>query len=319
MKKMKRFVAMVLAGVMAAAMVFPSMAYTPKYGSNSTEIIQDGDVRWAAGKARTYPCWEWYNGYCYYMTGPDFNRDRLRDCVTPDGWTVDAEGRWTENGVPQSNGYGNFVIGTDELYAGKTDAERWNVMQGLLENLFANHIYGTESYLALRSSESLVMGNMIKEGFSTYSINYRPWVHSSPDKVAVSKDYICMSLDNLWNDCPDQYVQYYNEIVEKMIKIVCGDHVGQELFNDLRTAADGANGGSGTKLELDKNGQVIPVGDGKVKIKHIENASDGIVFSRFDLTKWNGRKTDYGKSIMIEYNEETNINNIGDWTLWIME
>lgn len=312
MKKMKRFVAMVLAGVMAAAMVFPSMAANYRYGTGSTEIIQDGDERWAAGKNRTYPSWAWINGYCYYLDGPDFN-NRLKNCVTPDGWTVDAEGRWIENGVAVSNGYGGFVIGTDELYTGKTDAERWNVMRGLLENLFANHIYGDENTNAMRSAAEIVQGSVIREGWSDYYATFRPTVHAN------NVDYLHVAFNNHWNDCPDEYVPYRNEVIEKVIKITCGDHVGQELFNDLRAAAEGANGGTKIIPIYDENGMFQFIDENHILSKTIENCSDGIDFTKFDLTKWNGRKTDYGKTIRIEYQGKTDANGTGDWEIWITD
>ena len=41
--------------------------------------------------------WFWIDGYCYYF---DENCKMAANTMTPDGFTVDADGHWTENGVP---------------------------------------------------------------------------------------------------------------------------------------------------------------------------------------------------------------------------
>ena len=47
--------------------------------------------------------WQWVDGYCYYFgTDSGNNEGHLyRNEKTPDGYQVDSEGRWVENGVPQ--------------------------------------------------------------------------------------------------------------------------------------------------------------------------------------------------------------------------
>lgn len=41
--------------------------------------------------------WHWIDGYCYYF---DENCKMAAGCVTPDGYTVNSDGRWVENGQP---------------------------------------------------------------------------------------------------------------------------------------------------------------------------------------------------------------------------
>ena len=41
--------------------------------------------------------WAWIDGYCYYF-GEDGKM--AASCTTADGFTVDTDGRWTENGKP---------------------------------------------------------------------------------------------------------------------------------------------------------------------------------------------------------------------------
>ena len=47
--------------------------------------------------------WQWIDGYCYYFgTDSGNNEGHLyRNEKTPEGYQVDSEGRWVENGVPQ--------------------------------------------------------------------------------------------------------------------------------------------------------------------------------------------------------------------------
>lgn len=293
MKKMKRLATMLVAGLMASVMAFPSLARTYEYKTGSTEIKTDEYGQWASGHVRQYPSWVWVNGYCYYYQHKSFpeilGNNYLKNCVTPDGYTVDEEGRWTENGVPQHNSYGSEVIGTDELYAGKNDDERWQIMRELATNLFLNNIEGTEYAVAMSRRNDYVFGYWTQEGYSHYNIY----------ENSENGNYLTVSFNNAWNDCPDQYILNKNETIEKLIKIACGDHVGQELFDDIRKAADPA-GGSGNIIELDENGNMIWIDADHVKIKTIDHISDGVDFTKFDLNKWNGRQTDYGKTITIE-------------------
>ena len=47
--------------------------------------------------------WHWIDGYCYYFgTNSENNEGHLyRNEKTTDGFMVDAEGRWLENGIVQ--------------------------------------------------------------------------------------------------------------------------------------------------------------------------------------------------------------------------
>ena len=47
--------------------------------------------------------WQWIDGYCYYLGADSGNNEGhlYRNEKTPDGYQVDSEGRWVENGVPQ--------------------------------------------------------------------------------------------------------------------------------------------------------------------------------------------------------------------------
>ena len=45
---------------------------------------------------------EWIDGNCYYLDAQGQNEGALyRNTTTPDGFTVDSEGRWVVNGAVQ--------------------------------------------------------------------------------------------------------------------------------------------------------------------------------------------------------------------------
>lgn len=297
------------------AMAMPAFAVEYQYGTGSKEIHHDkiyyddgttADMRWASGQLRTYPGWAWINGYCYYYTDR-CGGNKLTNCTTPDGYTVDAEGRWTVNGVPQSNGYGSIVIGTDALYAGKNDDQRWEVMRDKLETLFAENVEGSSNTIAMKATNSGVMANCDKSGVNGTSI-----VHSNVNR---SDCYVELNFGgNAWNDCPSEYTASGNEIFEQIFKILLGDHVGQEFFNDIKAAADPCEGEAKEVPVYDANGNWIFIDGNHIKTEIIPVSSDGINFSKFDLNKWNGKQTDYGKRIQIT----TNTTSGGGWRIELM-
>ena len=53
-------------------------------------------------KGRMLTGWQWIDGNCYYLDTQGQNEGALhRNTTTPDGFTVDTEGRWVVNGVVQ--------------------------------------------------------------------------------------------------------------------------------------------------------------------------------------------------------------------------
>ena len=53
-------------------------------------------------KGRMLTGWQWIDGNCYYLDSQGQNEGALyRNSTTPEGFTVDAEGRWVVNGVVQ--------------------------------------------------------------------------------------------------------------------------------------------------------------------------------------------------------------------------
>ena len=53
-------------------------------------------------KGRMLTGWQWIDGNCYYLDAQGQNEGALyRNTTTPDGFTVDSEGRWVANGAVQ--------------------------------------------------------------------------------------------------------------------------------------------------------------------------------------------------------------------------
>ena len=92
MRRMKKAIAIVIATATMASQAMTAMA---------AEWKQDNTGWWYQEDNGSYPtnCWKWINGRCYYF---DSNGYMLASTTTPDGYTVDATGAWTVNGVVQT-------------------------------------------------------------------------------------------------------------------------------------------------------------------------------------------------------------------------
>lgn len=297
----KKILITVMAAALAGSMAFNSFANSLKipaseYGSmtvRSAVAPSTGHtIKYVAGKEMKFPGWIWRNGYCYYYQNTNAN-SILKNCTTPDGYTVDAEGRWTVNGVPQHDGLGSVVIGTDALYAGKNDEERAAVMKQLLEDTFAKYGYGENGIASMESYES---GNYWEVTGIRAGV-----LHNS-----ANGNYIDAYLGDWWTDHENMQLDNYCERFERIAKIVLGDHAGQEFYNDIKTAADPKGGNSAFVPVFDANGQ-YQMYTGEDGLTHVKGTwvgaeGDGINFALFPLAKWNGKKTDYGKTIAISGN-----------------
>ena len=140
-------------------------------------------------------------------------------------------------------------------------------------------------------------------------------------------DYLSMRMGNGWNDSPESYWNSRGEAIELLIKAMCGDHAGQELFDAIRKAAEPAEGGAHNDLVFDENGNVVEYKDpetGFTKAKAVAypTSGDGINFSYIDMAKWGSgqMKTDYGKSIYLSAGPNVNNDKTSQTpTEWIIE
>ncbi len=96
MRRMKKAIAIVIATATMASQAMPTFA---------AEWKQNEIGYWYQEDNGSYPTnsWKWINGKCYYF---DSNGYMLASTTTPDGYTVDATGAWTVNGVVQTQSTG---------------------------------------------------------------------------------------------------------------------------------------------------------------------------------------------------------------------
>lgn len=89
--KMRWCMAAAAAGLMAMLQTVPVFA---------AEWKQDETGWWYQNDDGSYLCngWNWIDGRCYYFKEDGYC---LLDTVTPDGYTVDANGAWVQEGVVQ--------------------------------------------------------------------------------------------------------------------------------------------------------------------------------------------------------------------------
>lgn len=99
-KSMKQAAALMMAAAMTAGMATTAMA---------AEWKQDATGWWWQEDNGSYPTsqWKWLDGNqdgiseCYYFDGTGY---MMANTQTPDGYTVNGEGQWTENGAVKTQG-----------------------------------------------------------------------------------------------------------------------------------------------------------------------------------------------------------------------
>ena len=96
------FLAGLTTGLLSLSVAFPAMAGSWKNGAGDNAArwwYDNGDNTWAANG------WRWIDGNqdgvseCYYFDAEGW---LLTSTTTPDGYTVNADGAWTVNGIAQS-------------------------------------------------------------------------------------------------------------------------------------------------------------------------------------------------------------------------
>lgn len=315
----KKLTAAVLAATLALASVIPAYAAVTR-----TRSTDDGRTLYYTdnGDNIEYPCWIWVDGYCYYYQNA---KNILKNTTTPDGYTVDAEGRWVIDGTVQTNGYGSYSMGTAD-YAGKSDDEIWDMMKAKLQPVFLSGIGlsgGATMSLAPNSIAFDIAYGAISGNDITISHNFSSY-----------GTYITAIIGDAWSDQENNFVSALDktlylskaQIKEKTIKALVGDQIGQELFNYIRMHADKTT--PGYIIEADENGNPIrgdwivdpatvseelPFGDpnappvwvanpnGDYKTILVDNCGDGIAAETLDLSAWQNRTTDYGKRFSVVY------------------
>lgn len=308
MRKVKSLAAVLLAAVMMVGSVMPASAAVTyeRLGSNGTTYVRTNN----AEKYSNYPVWVWWQGYCYYYDSP---YNYLKNCTTPDGYTVDEFGRWTENGVAVHNGFGSVKVGTDE-YLGKSSDEIWSIMSGKVKNVFENAITPcvTSEQYAYGYSDDIVWHE-----FDT-RLSGRGETYIQHNNVGYNT-FVTAVIGGQWSDQAENGVTSMlmatyaakPDMKEKVIKSVVGDTVGQELFNYINNHANKRGSGYVTEenaplgyWKWDINGNDVWVDDpnGFPKRTWSDYFGDGIGAETLDLSVWQNRKTDYGKTFSVVRN-----------------
>ena len=94
MKKIKSKVMRILSGTLVASMLFATPVFAGEWKQEgSSWKYQNDDGSFITNN------WQWINGksYCF-----DANGVMYVNTTTPDGYTVNADGAWTVNGVVQT-------------------------------------------------------------------------------------------------------------------------------------------------------------------------------------------------------------------------
>ena len=315
----KRLLGAVLAGILVVQSVIPTFAAVTGTWllGDETYVKTDNHLKY-----QNYPCWIWCQGYCYYYQTPGLY---LKNTTTPDGYTVDELGRWTENGAPVHNGFGNVKMGTDE-YLGKSDDEIWSIMRGKLINTFENAMVQGD-YDGPDADGKQVHFDNYTYGYNNDYVWYDYYVSTYGREKNVWHNYqgtyLTATLGGSWSDMVGDvnsavakaYYAQMPDLVEKEIKIVVGDKIGQELFDYIKPHADKKHSGyipfydeNGNpvkgRYEFDENWNDVFIEDPngwQEKAIWVENGSgNGIDGSKIDLSMWKNRTTDYGKRFDVE-------------------
>lgn len=316
----KKLTAAVLAATLALASVMPAYAAVTRSTSNGIFYTDNQNIN--------YPCWIWKDGFCYYYTNPG---TILKNATTSDGYTVDSEGRWIQNGTVQTNGYGSYSMGTAD-YTGKSDAEIWNMMVDRLENVYKEAIPNNNtSGMTYAYEPTKDKGISFDKGDGATVGNEITVFHDNTSYGT----YITAVIGNAWSDqelnvgSAVSKASYAGSpfVKEKTIKAIIGDQIGQELFSYVRAYAEKTT--SGYISELDENGNIIhgywaidpstvsealPFGDPNApevwvddpnapgwRLIWSDNYGNGIAAETLDLSAWQNRTTDYGKRFSVVY------------------
>lgn len=180
--------------------------------------------------------WVWLNGYCYYTTGNWQNGYFFKNGTTPDGYTVDADGRWTVNGVVQVDPtYGNKTVWAGYT-GGYSNDEIWNYYKTALlkpiADSYDNDVRKIQERVASKkgfTASDAMIGNARDNAIGRNTL---------PNP----KDFMVFDLHNLEWTTDAKYATFTDlkelEMVdsyEYFLKAMLGDHEGGRIFNYIRT------------------------------------------------------------------------------------
>ncbi len=244
--------------------------YTSTLPANTKDFITANVTRISSDNPRsdnyvykrnepTYPKWViGDNGYYYYLTS---STQALKNTTTPDGYKVDSIGRWIDaSGVPVTANIGNNVLNTKEKYAGKNDSEIMDLQIKYLRDLYQESC----------NKSSYNFASVYDESTSTVSsstdLQYDNWMirWNVENYIGNTNAFCLVSMS--------QFVEttVVNELV---LRSLFGDELGIEIFNYVKNIENTNN-----------NDDCV-------------GCADRDFTNKFDLNKFKGRATDYGKTI----------------------
>ena len=199
---------MALAGAMAAGMAMTSFAAGWQkndtgwwYGTNAD------NTTWHANG------WQWIDSNndgvaeCYYF---DANGYMLANTTTPDGYTVNADGAWTENGVAQTRQTGtNTALMTDN--GGYNEYGCSNVALDMVTHTREeNAKYGEVSVSESGNLTSIYYANGFRVLYTVYSTGIDKELWIDPSRTDLDDTYLFKHYDPSLNN---------EEMVQKLVRM----------------------------------------------------------------------------------------------------
>ena len=292
-----------LTALLAAANVMPSMAAVVRKDNYTNTSISGtagpGVEVTSNGKRFEAPGWLWIEGNCYYFSNKTLHDDVIanysgsvlfKNGTTPDGYTVDDQGRWTVDGVVQTNAYGKEQLNMAAQYAGKSEDEIWNLMSKKLEEIWSNMYIGSnieDGYF--KTSNTFLQGAIDFNGNSEYKLMRRPSIEGNP--------FLHLGVTTTWNDWVR--VNYVDasadmastatrpEVTEKTLKAVLGDAAGQVVFDAYQNSA---------KNNIEKD--VIPPYD---ENGYAKEKAESI------MSSWRIKESDINMTLMTDYGRQAKV------------
>lgn len=150
----RKVVAAVLAAAMTMAVPFTAMA---------GEWQRNSAGWWWQEEDGTYPvsCWQWLDGNqdgvseCYYFDAEGY---LLTDTVTPDHYTVNADGAWTEDGIVQTKEEKKEEE-TSGMWGGSISLE----VKKFAENMYVLDEPRTRAYLIVGDEKALLIDTLFED------------------------------------------------------------------------------------------------------------------------------------------------------------
>lgn len=102
---------------LATALISSALALTIAMTAFAGQWQKNSQGWWYQNDGGGYPSngWQWIDGKSYYFDSQGYC---LMDTVTPDGYTVDASGAWTVNGVVQIQKQAAVAANTEDTLTG---------------------------------------------------------------------------------------------------------------------------------------------------------------------------------------------------------